>query len=177
MLQNRGLNRANVLLCRNLKDVPHHRLIYTSITLSKFRDKFVSAKDLNKRPSDMEIEKKGLPKNTPTLGERIRRDQSSDFYSADRKGGYYRGTGDFREYIPKDYSLHDAVSDGVKTMKEEIIKWKNEKVEAPWIRLAIPGTDFPNCEYDGPKCYLTKRNLCFLTSDFRHHLLYNTERI
>ena len=140
MLQNRGFSRANLLLYRNLLSVPNHRLIFTSTTaLSKFRDKFVSAKDLNKRPSDLEIESKGLPKNTPTLGERIRRDDSSPYYSADRKGGYYRGTGDFREYIPKDFSLHDALSEGVKGLKEEIIKWKDETAGAPWVKFATAG--------------------------------------
>jgi hypothetical protein len=48
----------------------------TSSGLAKkqnFFDRFIEPRDLNKRPSDLEIKKKDLPKNQATLGERLGR--------------------------------------------------------------------------------------------------------
>jgi len=108
--------------------------------VSKLSDIFISNKDLGKRPSDLEIEKKGLPKNTPTLEERIRRDSNGSVFVADRKGGYYRGTGTVRDYIPKDYTLHDGVREGLKAIKEEVVKWKQETFDTEWgVPIIWPG--------------------------------------
>ena len=96
--------------------------------------------DFRKRPSDLEIEKKGLPKNTPTLEERIRRDTAGTVFVADRKGGYYRGTGTLRDYIPKDYTLHDGVREGIKSIKDEIVKWKKETLDGDMsFPIIFPG--------------------------------------
>ena len=63
------------------------RPLHLSHSLAGFRDKFVSEKDLHKRPSQLEIQKKGLPVNTPTLGERLRRDYQHSFHENDPKSG------------------------------------------------------------------------------------------
>ena len=54
----------------------------------KYRNVIVKKEDLNKRPSDLEIAKKELPENTPTLGERIDRDVYNLFHVQDEKQGY-----------------------------------------------------------------------------------------
>lgn len=136
MMQNKTFSAANFLICRNLLKV---RTFVTSSALSGFKDKIVWGEDLNKRPSDLEIEKKGLPKNTPTLGERIRRDAKTMFYAADRKGGYYRGTGTVRDYIPKDTTMHDVLTEGFKSIKEEIVKWRDENKDPFKFPFTLPG--------------------------------------
>jgi hypothetical protein len=55
----------------------------------KYRNLVVNEADLNKMPSDLEIAKKGLPENTPTLGERMDRDVYRTFHQADEKHGYH----------------------------------------------------------------------------------------
>ena len=107
--------------------IPFSRLFSTSKKVSAFKDRFVDKKDLNKRPSDLEIKKKGLPQNTPTLGERIRRQEGGQFLVPDRKGGYYKGpTGTLRDYIDPELTAKQMVSNGFKDLKTEIIKWKSE---------------------------------------------------
>ena len=54
----------------------------------KYRNIVVKREDLNKRPSDLEIAKKELPENTPTLGERLDRDVYNMFHVKDEKQGY-----------------------------------------------------------------------------------------
>lgn len=54
----------------------------------KYRNVVVKKEDLNKRPSDLEIAKKELPENTPTLGERLDRDVYNMFHVHDEKQGY-----------------------------------------------------------------------------------------
>ena len=54
----------------------------------KYRNVVVKKEDLNKRPSDLEIAKKELPENTPTLGERLDRDVYNLFHVHDEKHGY-----------------------------------------------------------------------------------------
>ena len=136
MMQNKTFSSTNFIICRYLLN---GRSFVTSSALSGFKDKIVWGKDLNKRPSDLEIEKKGLPKNTPTLAERIRRDTPTMFYAADRKGGYYRGSGTVHDYIPKDASLHDVVTEGFKSLKEEIVKWKDENKDPFRFPFTLPG--------------------------------------
>ena len=77
---------------------PRSRNLHTSLTnykkykksrLEQFKSKFVSAEDLNKRPSDLEIAKKGLPANQPTLQGRIERDRRHMFHQMDPKHGYW----------------------------------------------------------------------------------------
>ena len=103
------------------------RFFYTSPKVSAFKDRFVDIKDTDKRPSDLEIRKKGLPKNTPTLGERLKRDDGGQFFVTDRKGGYYKGaTGTLRDFIDPEVTAKQMISEGFKEMKTEIVKWKNE---------------------------------------------------
>ena len=54
----------------------------------KYRNIIVKKEDLNKRPSDLEIAKKELPEDTPTLGERLDRDVYNMFHVQDDKHGY-----------------------------------------------------------------------------------------
>ena len=54
-----------------------------------FKNKFIHVEDMNKRPSDLEIARKGLPANQPTLKERVERDRVHMFYQKDEKHGYW----------------------------------------------------------------------------------------
>lgn len=68
-----------------------------------------------------------MPKNTPTLGERLKRDDGGQFFVTDRKGGYYKGaTGTLRDFIDPEVTAKQMISEGFKEMKTEIVKWKNE---------------------------------------------------
>ena len=112
---------------RILNPRPLSRYFTTSPKLSAFKDNFLDEKDRNKKPSDLEIRKKGLPKNTPTLGQRIQRDQSVPLYTPDRKGGYFKGpTGTLRDYIDPNETAKQMVVAGFKDLKQEIVKWKSE---------------------------------------------------
>jgi len=72
--------------------------LHTSQTLAKkkkksrlqtFTDKFVDEDEWDKRPSDLEIKRKDLPPNQPTLKERIERDEWHMFYQKDVHHGYW----------------------------------------------------------------------------------------
>ena len=41
-------------------------------------------------------------------------------------------------YIPKDYTLHDGLKEGVQAIKDEILKWKKETIDAEWEPIIIP---------------------------------------
>ena len=56
---------------------------------SRFMKKFYTDEEAQLRPSDLEIKKKDLPENTPTLGQRIRRDGYHMFHQSDSKHGYH----------------------------------------------------------------------------------------
>ena len=106
---------------------PLSRFFSTSTKVSAFKDRFIDEKDLNKRPSDLEIKRKGLPKNTPTLGERLKRQEGGPLFVPDKKGGYYKGTtGTLRDYINPEMTTKQTAADGFKELKTEIVKWKNE---------------------------------------------------
>ena len=78
----------------------------------KLRNMFVDPEDAHKKPSDLEIKKKDLPLNQPTLGERMNRDVYRMFYQADEKHGYHN----LRKYPD---SMKDEVTE---TVKEELNK-------------------------------------------------------
>jgi len=86
-----GQPRCVVIACVNLD----RRLLYTSPVCSKksrlevFRSKFLKEEDLNKRPSDLEIARKDLPPNQPTLAERAARDRVHQYHQYDRHRGYW----------------------------------------------------------------------------------------
>eukprot|EP00095_Tigriopus_kingsejongensis_P009254 maker-scaffold922_size80897-snap-gene-0.19 protein:Tk09254 transcript:maker-scaffold922_size80897-snap-gene-0.19-mRNA-1 annotation:"probable complex i intermediate-associated protein mitochondrial precursor" len=115
------------------------------------RDRFVTESDLNKKPSQLEIQRKGLPENTPTLGERMRRGASSPFFNAHPKDGYYKGqTGTLRDYL-EDATLEDVYTKGLKTLKTEIIKWKNELLLDPYSNFILPGGYRPYWQFQTDK--------------------------
>ncbi|CAB4056569.1 NDUFAF1 [Lepeophtheirus salmonis] len=77
-------------------------------------------------PQSLKLLPRDSLKNTPTLGERIRRDRNHMFHEYDRKGGYYDGpTGTFRDHIG-DPSVKETVVQGAGILKDEILKWKTE---------------------------------------------------
>ena len=69
-------------------------------------------KDLNKRPSDLEIKEKNLPPNTPTLEHRLKRDAVHKFYTPDKKGGYLvpGKTGEWHDWIDEDLTLKGFIT-------------------------------------------------------------------
>ena len=74
--------------------------LHTTCTSRRLRDKFIFERDLNKRPSALEIKSKKLPENTPTVGERSRRSRQHLFHQSDPKHGYWMGpTGTWRDYV------------------------------------------------------------------------------
>lgn len=78
---------------------------------------FIKSGDLNKRPSQLEIQQKGLPENTPTLAERLRRGSSTIFHNPDPKDGYYKGkTGTVRDYM-EDVHLEEIYREGYQQIK------------------------------------------------------------
>ena len=111
-----------------------------SSKLPAIKDYFIEEKDANKRPSDVEIRKKGLPQNTPTIGDRIKRDQGSSFWVPDKKHGYYKGpTGTLRDFIDPELTTKQMVSEGFRDLKKEIVKWKNELDREDFDKLPSPG--------------------------------------
>nr|ACO15263.1 Probable complex I intermediate-associated protein 30, mitochondrial precursor [Caligus clemensi] len=105
--------------------------------LQKLRAKLMTPEEASERPSDLEIASKGLPSNTPTMGERARRGRCHALHIYDRKGGYYDGeSGTWRDHV-QDLSAKETLIQGAGVIKEEIRKWKDEvtvnKLEE-WLR-------------------------------------------
>lgn len=93
----------------------------------KIKSKFVDVKDLDKRPSDLEIREKDLPYNTPTLGQRLKRDARHKFWISDKHGGYHLGpTGTWRDYVDPEATVGDFMKEGFQYFKEETVKFKQE---------------------------------------------------
>lgn len=85
---------------------------------SKYRNVTYDPKDLNKRPSDLEIKTKDLPPNTPTLGERINRDVRHYFHQGDEKSGYHN----LRQY-PSDFQeVIESAKEGLRSNPKKAIK-------------------------------------------------------
>ena len=112
----------------------------------KFRNLFVPEEDTHKRPSDLEIRKKDLPVNQPTLGERMNRDVYRMFYQADEKSGYHN----LRKYPDsmKDEVMETvkdelnknpkkAFSDAFKTVRNEIRMFAKEIKEADYASQGL----------------------------------------
>lgn len=95
----------------------------------RLRDRFLWESDKDKRPSELEIKQKKLPPNTPTLGERVRRDRcSGPFWVEDPKGGYYKGpTGTYRDYIDPEMTTKEAI----------VIAWKEAKRQVALVKEDI----------------------------------------
>ena len=86
----------------------------------KYRNVFVDAEDLDKRPSDLEIKQKDLPPNQPTLGERMNRDVYRMFHEADEKQGYHnlrKHPDSFRKEVWEGLK-EDLDKDPTKTLKD-----------------------------------------------------------
>jgi len=75
------LHTSQTLISKKKKDKSRFQI---------FKDKLVFEEDWNKRPSDLEIKKKDLPPNQPTLVERIERDEWHAFFQKDEKHGYWQ---------------------------------------------------------------------------------------
>ena len=89
--------------------------------VSGFRDKFLKEEDYHKRPSDLEIKKKGLPSNTPTLIQKAKRDKSTNFFVTDRKSGYHMGeTGTVTDYIDREMTIREMYHDSVQGIRMEL---------------------------------------------------------
>jgi len=114
----------------------------------KYRNILVKREDLNKRPSDLEIAKKELPENTPTLGERLDRDVYNMFHVQDEKQGYrsHRKPGMSLQQEVKQQIEHDiktrpwqAFKENFQVVREEIKKFDKEvrdTVKAPHANIA-----------------------------------------
>ena len=125
---------SNSLTMKRL--VKLHRNFSTSNNLLGWRDKFVFEDDWNKRPSDVEIRKKGLPQNTPTLEQRIKRDSGSSFMEQYKKGGYFKGpTGSLRDYIDPEQTTKEMAVEGFKELKIQLRKWKDELKEESYEKI------------------------------------------
>jgi len=102
---------------------------------STFRKIFVNKEDLNKRPSDLEIKKKDLPSNTPTLGERIDRDVYRLFHQSTEKQGYHNirkhpdsMKTELIEYMKKDFKADpkESIKKSFKAFAVEVGKFAEE---------------------------------------------------
>lgn len=100
----------------------------------KFLDRFLNPEDRNKRPSDLEIKKKDLPPNQPTLAERVERDRDHLFHQTDRKHGYrslskYPDTySNVKEELM--YGLRhrpkETIKQSFQLLGQEVVKWGEE---------------------------------------------------
>ena len=96
----------------------------------KYRNIIVKREDLNKRPSDLEIAKKELPENTPTLGERLDRDVYNMFHVQDEKQGYrsHRKPGmSLQQEVG--YRLQTAITHFMTKVKQQI---EHDVKTRPW---------------------------------------------
>jgi len=101
----------------------------------KYRNIIVPREDLDKRPSDLEIQKKDLPANQPTLGERMNRDVYRMFHEADEKSGYHnlrKYPGSFKKEVIEglkedlDKDPKKTLKDSFKSLTAEISKFAEE---------------------------------------------------
>jgi len=96
-----------------------------------FKNKFVFPEDQNKRPSDLEIKQKDLPKNQPTLKQRIERDEHHQFFQRTPKHGYYESE---RSQITLIEEMKvalktrpkDAIISSFQVVKDEVKKFNQE---------------------------------------------------
>ena len=88
--------------------------------LKKLKNQVVWEEDWKKRPSDLEVRKKNLPYNTPTLEQRIARDTLHKFHTPDRHAGYHLGpTGTVFDHFEEDLTLKQLIIDGYHGLKDE----------------------------------------------------------
>ena len=88
-----------------------------------FKSKIVTPEMLDKRPSDVEIKKKDLPLNTPTLRHRIARSESHKFMEYTKSGGYHLGpTGTWVDYVNANMTLKEFCQIGANQIIDEFKK-------------------------------------------------------
>lgn len=111
----------------------------TSCATLGIKDKFLFPGDAHKRPSDVEIKKKGLPHNTPTVIQRVARDSGiNPYWTSDRHSGYHKGlTGTWSDYVDPDASVKEIVTEAAKALKVEAKKLVKE------IPTTLPLLDCP----------------------------------
>jgi len=130
-----GVGNRTVRLKVYMDSAAPSRCLSTTLVFFKksrleiFKDKFISEKDANKRPSDLEISRKDLPKNQPTLRERVERDRNHMFFQADIKHGYWSNKPvplmeDMKVELKK--NPKQLMVNSFKTVKGEVDKWKQE---------------------------------------------------
>jgi hypothetical protein len=109
--------------------------------LKNIYNSFVSEADLDKKPSPMEIAEKKLPLNTPTLEQRIKRDELMKFHNTDRHGGYHIGqTGSWTDFVDENMTIKDLVVESFSTLKNECKKLAHEKMNVDYFKMLIkPG--------------------------------------
>ena len=128
------------MLAKNSKDLCSKRLFTTSSIqcgfLQKIKNQLRKPEDLDKRPSDLEIKKKNLPHNTPTLQQRIERDTVHKFHVSDRHGGYHLGpTGTIFDHFEEDMTLKDMLKDGFKQLAKDTKELAKEIVTLQDIKV------------------------------------------
>ena len=119
--------------------VPRVPLSTSSSSLG-LMDKFVRREDLNKRPSAAEIALKKLPSNTPTLGERIRRDRRHEMMEYDPKSGYFKGeTGTWRDLVDPKTTTKEVMTEGYEYLVKNCKRYVLEDIPWNWAaRKRIP---------------------------------------
>eukprot|EP00088_Acartia_fossae_P023675 TRINITY_DN2469_c0_g1_i1.p1 TRINITY_DN2469_c0_g1~~TRINITY_DN2469_c0_g1_i1.p1 ORF type:complete len:388 (-),score=74.90 TRINITY_DN2469_c0_g1_i1:186-1349(-) len=138
------LQCTHLLSRGRLKQAENVVFIHTSSVLNKkkkktryqeFMDKIVPQEDLNKRPSDLEIFQKDLPKNQPTLKERIERDRWHMFYQQDIKHGYWqRQPTTLMEDVQAELKKNPkkALTESFKVVKSEVAKFNQERKDGDY---------------------------------------------
>jgi len=114
---------------------------------SKVRNLFLTESEKHKRPSDLEISQKGLPRNTPTLIERVKRDEHSPVFVRDRHSGYHKGlTGTWQDYVDPNATAMDIVKDSFRGIKTEVTKFAKECTSGEAFSMAIKDLPKPDEE-------------------------------
>jgi len=96
--------------------------------LKQIQKKIVPEEDYDKKPSNLEIKRKDLPANQPTLKERIKRDQWHMFFQEDEKHGYFtKKPLTIVEQMSKDLeNPKKALTESFKNIKSEVAKFAEE---------------------------------------------------
>ena len=128
-----------MLIKRSLKDCSSRLFSSSSIQCGFIKDlknKIVHKDDLKKRPSDLEIRKKNLPYNTPTLEQRIARDTLHKFHVSDRHAGYHLGpTGTIFDHFEEDLTFKQLIIDGATQLKDDCKLFAKEIVTMEDVKI------------------------------------------
>jgi len=102
-----------------------------------FKSKLVFPEDLNKRPSDLEIKRKDLPPNQPTLKDRIERDEHHQFFQRTVKHGYFESKRSQMTLMEEmkialQTRPKDALVSSFQIVKDEVKKFNQEVKEGEY---------------------------------------------